>query len=343
MAKSVRMADIAQQLGVSVVTVSKALAGKDGVGEELRQEIQQLADKMGYLSKKNKAAQKTAYTIGVFTSYRYIERGHSFYWSLYERLLAHISAGGDIAILEIVTEEQENNCILSRLISEERVDGVIVMGNFSYAYRNALAATKIPLMMLDTFDASFQRDSVISDGYYGMYTVTDFLLRMGHRDIMFVGSPDATSSITDRYYGFCRAMREHGILVEQSRHVLPDRDEEGKIEIHLESLEHMPTAFACNCDTTAYILLNQLKEQGVSVPDDVSIVGFDNYMLAEMAVPKLTTYAVDLDRMAKCSIEQLFQRMGNLDEEIRRMVVSGYLVERESVKAMSQEDCGIDA
>ena len=79
MAKAVRMSDIAERLHVSIVTVSKALAGKDGVSEELRQEILQLAEEMGYKNKKAKpvAAAKT-YTLGIVTSYRYIEKGQSF-------------------------------------------------------------------------------------------------------------------------------------------------------------------------------------------------------------------------------------------------------------------------
>ena len=93
MAKAVRMSDIAERLHVSIVTVSKALAGKDGVSEELRQEILQLAVEMGYQSKKFKpAATGKTYTLGIVTSYRYIEKGQSFYWNLYERILFYLAA-----------------------------------------------------------------------------------------------------------------------------------------------------------------------------------------------------------------------------------------------------------
>ena len=105
MAKAVRMSDIAERLHVSIVTVSKALAGKDGVSEELRQEILQLAEEMGYKNKKAKpvAAAKT-YTLGIVTSYRYIEKGQSFYWSLYERILFYLAQTGHIGILEVVND-----------------------------------------------------------------------------------------------------------------------------------------------------------------------------------------------------------------------------------------------
>ncbi len=332
MAKAVRMSDIAERLHVSIVTVSKALAGKDGVSEELRQEILQLAEEMGYENKKAKpvAAAKT-YTLGIVTSYRYIEKGQSFYWNLYERILFYLAQTGHIGILEVVNDTAEQNCQVPRLVQEERVDGVIVMGNFSKAYRNMLAETEIPLVVLDAFDARYHRDSVISDGYYGMYTMVDYLLQMGHRNIVFVGSVNATSSITDRYYGYCRAMREAGVTVTED-HILPDRDAEGKVTVSLERLSELPTAFACNCDVTAYVLLNALKEKGIRVPEDVSVVGFDDYILADLVVPSLTTYAIDVDHMAKVSAQQLIRRIQNPEAEVRRIVVSGKLMIRESVQ-----------
>lgn len=332
MAKAVRMSDIAERLHVSIVTVSKALAGKDGVSEELRQEILQLAEELGYQNKKNKPdAPAKVHTLGIVTSYRYIEKGQSFYWNLYERILFYLAQTGHIGILEVVTDSAEQEQQIPRLVQEERVDGVIVMGNFSKAYREMLAETEIPLVVLDAFDARYRRDCVISDGYYGMYTMVDYLLQMGHRDIMFVGSVNATSSITDRYYGYCRAMREAGELVTDSC-ILSDRDSEGEVVVSLEYLEKLPTAFACNCDITAYILLNALKEKGIRVPEDVSIVGFDDYILAGLAVPALTTYAVDVDHMAKVSAQQLIRRIQKPDADVRRIVVSGKLVVRESVK-----------
>ena len=334
MAKAVRMSDIAERLHVSIVTVSKALAGKDGVGEELRREILQLADEMGYQNKKNKPdAPAKTYTLGIVTSYRYIEKGQSFYWNLYERILFYLAQTGHIGILEVVTDNAEQEQQIPRLVQEERVDGVIVMGNFSRAYRDMLAETGIPMVVLDAFDARYHRDSVISDGYYGMYTMVDYLLQMGHRDIVFVGSVNATSSITDRYYGYCRAMREAGVTVTDDW-ILPDRDSEGKVVISLEHLKKLPTAFACNCDITAYVLLSALKEKGIRVPEDVSIVGFDDYILAGLAVPALTTYAVDIDHMAKASAQQLIRRIQRPEMDVRRIVISGKLVIRDSVKTM---------
>lgn len=336
-AKSVRMSDIAAKMQVSTVTVSKALAGKDGVSEELRREILEMAEKMGYQRKETKTREtaEESLTIGIVTSKRYIEKGHSFYWTLYERILAYLSGCGHIGILEIVSEEAEEQLLVPRLVQEGRIDGMIVMGAFSDAYRSTLAAENMPLTALDSFDGKFQQDSVISDGYYGMYTMTNYLLQLGHRDIVFVGTLGATSSITDRYYGYCRAMLEAGVPVtEQS--VLPDREADGMLHLSLDIFGKLPTAFACNCDITAYTLLNTLKEHGIRVPEDVSVVGFDNFILSELAVPQITTYAVDVDRMAEESVLQVIRRIRNPAAPIRHSVVSGSVLIRDSVRAQGR-------
>ncbi|MDO4157219.1 MAG: LacI family DNA-binding transcriptional regulator [Oscillospiraceae bacterium] len=336
MAKAVRMSDIAKRLHVSTVTVSKALAGKDGVSEDLRKKIQTLAVEMGYQSQKNKEENVNRYTIGIITSYRYIEKGQSFYWALYERSLFHLSQNGHTGILEVITEEAEEKLWIPRLIQDQRIDGLIVMGNFSFEYYKMLEQTKVPFLILDAFHAELQQDCVISDGYYGMYIMTKYLIGVGHREIQFVGSIDQTSSILDRYYGYCRAMREAGISV-MAEQVLPDRDVEGKIFVSLENLKRMPTAFACNCDITAYTLMKQLQALGVSIPDDVSLVGFDDFIFSDLANPPITTYAVDINLMSKRSVRQLLCRIKNPNSPIRHIVVSGTMIERKSVRFITEK------
>ncbi len=333
MAKSVRMSDIAQRLGVSTVTVSKALAGKDGVSEELRAAIQQIAEQMGY-QKKN--SRKDGYTVGILTSHRYIEKGHSFYWTMYERLLSHLSCSGNIGILEIIKEREEECLNVPNLIQDERVDGIIVMGKFTSDYQQMLAASGLPFVMLDSYNVNSPWDCVISDGYYGMYLMVHHLLEMGHREIAFVGTIGATASITDRYYGYCRAMQEAGLRVTEEM-VIPDRDINGKVAVSLSSIRCMPTAFACNCDDVAYVLMNKLKEGGVRIPEDVSIVGFDNFILSELAVPQITTYAVNVDEMAQQSIQQLKRRIECADIAPGRIIVSGKPILRGSVRRMKGE------
>ena len=330
MAKTVRMADIAEKLGVSVVTVSKALRGKDGVGEELRAQIAKTAEEMGYIAK---GSGTDSYVIGILTAGRYLERGSSFYWSLYERLLAHLSAGGDFGFLEVVSAEDEAACAVPRIVQERRADALIAMGTLELPYMQMLGDLRLPLTMLDTYETRLPYDTVISDGYYGMCTLTDYLIRKGHRQMAFVGTVGATSSITDRYYGFCRALTEAG-LTSSPDLLFPDRYADGSVCYCIpEDITSRATALVCNCDLTAYTVCKHLAEKGIRVPEDISVVGFDNFALPTLNGPELTTYSVDIDGLAKASAAQIRARISHPHASRSMVTVCGSMVIRDSSSA----------
>lgn len=330
MTKRVRMADIANRLNVSIVTVSKALRGKEGVSTELRQEVLRIADELGYVHKEQEPVEETGLTVGILTSGRYLSKGSSFYWSLYERLLTHLTAAKDFGILEVVSVLEEESCSLPRLVLEDRVQGLIVMGTFSADYIAMLAKLNIPFTLLDTYEIGMPYDTVLSDSYNGMAEMTHRLLSMGHTKLKFVGTIGATSSITDRYYGFCRAMTDAGLSVTPNM-VIPDRDKTGSSQLDLpDDLLETTTGLVCNCDYTACVLLNKLTAMGIRVPQDISIVSFDNYILSAMCSVGITTYAVDLNGMASASASQIRRRIRFPEAKRQIITVSGEIIARES-------------
>lgn len=114
--------------------------------------------------------------------------------------------------------------------------------------------------------------------------------------------------------------------------VISDRDENDE-EVEFVLPKVMPTAFICNCDDTAYKFVNHLKEKGYRVPEDISVVGFDNDIHAELCRPKLTTVAVDIDTMAEKATATIIDRIENkLPTKQRKIFVTGDIVYRDSVK-----------
>lgn len=335
MAKTVRMADIAEKLNISIVTVSKALNGKDGVSDSLRNKIIETAEKMGYKPSQSVSDKNDSLVIGILNSYLYLQKGSSFYWSLYERLLKQLTCSDNLGILEVISESAQTNCSTPKLVRNNHVDGLIVMGPFSDEYIRMLSSLKIPMVMLDSYNAKYNFDTVISDGYYGMYIMTEHLIRQGHRKIAFVGTVGETSSITDRFYGYCKAMTEAGIKVTEDM-VIPDRSDIGKIELHIpsETIKSF-TALACNCDYTAYETMKLITEQGFEVPNDISIVGFDNYILSEVTPVKITTYEVNQDKMAEISVNQICKRIRNPFKQREMGMISGNIIVRDSVKKLN--------
>lgn len=331
MPKSVRMADIAARMGVSTVTVSKALADKEGVSEEIRTKIKMLAGEMGYRpSIPVKKVPKTTGNVGILIPAEFVDKHDSFYWDLYKRVITRLTGSGYYGILEMLQHEEESRLVQPRVLQDSKIDGLILLGQAERSYREMLRSNgKIPVMFLDSYDAASGRDSVISDGYYGMYVVTSYLISLGHKKIYFVGSLNVTSSISDRYFGYCRAMLEHGIAVTPDM-VIPDRSAEGLLDIRLP--EKLPTAFACNCDVVACDVINRLQNLGLRVPEDISIAGFDDYVYPGLVPTALTTYAVDKDGMARTCVDSLLRKIHNPHYSPNLKIVSGHLVIRDSAK-----------
>lgn len=329
MAKKVKMADIAQRAGVSTVTVSKALAGKDGVSEAVREKIQALAAEMGYQVKVPAPEEYGGEMVGVLISERFLRPNESFYWTMYERVLDKLTHRGMFGMIERVSLTDEAEKTIPMLVQSKRVQALIAIGSFALDYLQMIRCLGLPVVQMDNYHPQSGLDTVISDGYYGMYIMTDYLLRRGHRDVAYLGRIGATSSITDRYFGYCRALQENGIPIREDW-VLSDRDDDGNWQFTIP--EQMPTAFVCNCDAVAYHLIRQLTERGWRVPEDVSVVCFDNYLFSELASPRVTCYGVDVDGMAQVGVDQLCRRWREPGAEISFQVVAGHLVEKESVR-----------
>ncbi|AGF59022.1 LacI family transcriptional regulator [Clostridium saccharoperbutylacetonicum] len=337
MAKAIKLADIAEVLKVSKVTVSKALSDKDGVSDELREKIKKVAAEMGYRQNSIARSLRDGYTynIGVLIPEGFVEMYHSFYWELYQNVLNALTQKSYYGIMEVVNREDENNNVVPRMLQDSKVDGIIVMGELKKEYVEFLnSLDDVPVVMLDTYDKHIDYDTVTSDNYYGMYLLTDYLIEMGHRDILFVGNPRATSSIQDRFLGFTKALLERGIEYTSNSYI-SDR-EIGKKELNFELPEKMPTAFACNCDSVAYLLIKKLQDKGYKVPEDISVVGFDNYLITEISDLGITTFEVDMKTMAETAVDVILKKVRKVDYKPARRVICGKIVIKDTVKELKK-------
>lgn len=337
MAKSVKLADIAKIMNVSTVTVSKALSDQKGVSEEMREKIKKLAQEMGYRSPsamKLSQARKS-YNIGIIISERYFDQYESFYWQMYQQVATRAVSKECFSMFEILSLETEYQHELPKLLQEDKVDGLIIIGSLKESYLKLIEESiHVPMVCLDFYDRKHQCDAVITDNYYGMYKMTNYLFEMGHEDIAYVGTLLSTSSITDRYFGYSKALLEHGKKVREDW-IIEDRDvDSGKREddFVFRLPKEMPTAFVCNCDLTAGLLINALREKGYRVPEDISVTGFDNYIHPSVCDIGITTYEIDIKEMARKTINNLIKKMAGEHYKQGVSIVEGRLVFKESVR-----------
>ena len=328
----VKMKDIAAAVGVSVVSVSNALAGRKGVSDDVRLRVEKAAKELGYDFKKNdRYSQGTV--IGVLAPEKYITVGQSFYWALYQRVAYEAAKSHSITMLEILTFSMEEKEELPKLLREKIIGGLIIIGWMSDSYvRKILAAADVPTVLMDFQMKGIQCDAVMSSNYVGMYKMTRYLLEKGHRDIAFVGSVKANDNILDRYYGYRKALMEAGIG-ERKEWVLEDRDLEKGLAV-VEVPEYMPTAFACNSDWAAGLLFDELSKRGYRVPQDISIVGYDNYLYGNSFAEQLTTYNVDMKQMAYQAVKLLKGKIRGDEKHWGTRYVDSVIVERQSVKSL---------
>ena len=336
MAKSVTMRDIAEKVGVSTVTISKALTDKEGVGSELRALIKQTAEEMGYhysIGTKTFREGKS-YNVGVLVEEHYVENAATafpFYMKMYHSVIMQLTQFHYSAIMEVVTPVMMDEIIMPNIVVGQKVDGIIVLGQIKSGYLNKVRESGIPMVYLDFYDRHMEVPSIITDNVYGSYMLSNYLVSKGHTKMAFIGSIDATPSILDRYLGYYRSLLVNHIPLRED-YIIPDRGEDGLfIELKLPEKD-MPTAFVCNSDLTASMVINQLEEQGYRVPEDFSVVGFDNYLFPGLCDVEITTYEVDIREMANKAIHVLLKKVSGERYKQGITIVEGRLVEKASVQ-----------
>lgn len=333
--KQVRMSDIAEKLGISVVSVSNGLAGRAGVSDEMRAKIMETAAQLGYGNFGQKeAAPVRQHNIGLLCPERNFGSATSFYINLYRSVSQECEKRGSSVLLELVSYAAEHAATLPRLVTDHRVDALIFLGDVEQNYLQAVLSCGLPSILLDFYrETQPPIDAVLSDNLQGGYTLTQHLLQAGRKRICFVGSIFSTTSNMDRYLGYVRALLQAGI------HPLPelrveDRDLRGSY-VPLQLPQPMPDAFVCACDEVAFHLIRQLRELGYQVPQDILVAGHDDSQFAQLCAPPLTAYRVDVDGMAAAVVHRLLSRIDGAQAWSGHCVLAGQLLLRQSTQCPS--------
>lgn len=332
--KKIRLSDIAEQLNVSTVTVSKALTNKDGVGESLRKQIKDLAEMMGYKTKKTSGQDKSKITgnIGIIIPSRYFKNNNSYYWYLFNHLSTELLHNNFYSIMELIEDNDEKNCTLPRMIQDNKIDGLIILGQVQNDYVQTIHSHFDNFILLDFYTDNPALDSVTIDNFYCSYLITKTAIQNGHKNLCFVGNYKATTSIRDRYMGFLKALLEEGIKTGPSDVLMDRKDFSAEIEIKLPENIKLPSVYICNCDETAAQLIALLKSRGIKVPEDVSVTGFDNYVANPKDSVPLTTVSIKPEDIAVITSDLIIKKISGEPYIKGHHIVSGTIIERDSLR-----------
>ncbi len=334
MTDKISMSDLAKELGISKVSVSKALSDKEGVSEELRTKVKELAVQKGYRINNSARSLKTdrQFNIGILISEKFILDKEAYYFSVSGEIIRKLDDYGISGIMEIISYQAESHCQPPRVYNEKKVDGIIVLGQLKSEYLKMIEAVNIPVVFFDFYVKESKTDSIVADNFFSGYSLTNLLIAKGHRKIAYVGSIMATSSIQDRYLGYYKSLIENQIPLKND-YVIEDRDEQGRF-IDLSLPKDLPTAFVCNCDRVAYNLFNELKKIGKKIPEDCSVVGFDNSIFSTITDPQITTVDNNIDKMVSTAVKVIVKKISNPQRTYDRILIPGTIIERSSVIAL---------
>lgn len=336
MSKNISMNEIAKIFNVSKVTVSKALNDKPGVSDKLKEEIKQKAVELGYRMNSAAKSLKTnkSYNVGVLIAERYIGERETYYFGVYGKLSTEFANLGYSTIMETLSYENEKKLKMPQMYLELKVDAIIVLGQLANDYLKIFNDCSIPVIYFDFYANNSSVDSVVVDNFYSGLEITQYLIDRGHYEVGFVGNLYSTSSIQDRFLGYYRCLLENKLPINYN-YIISDRDEAGNF-IDLKLPNQLPTAFVCNCDQVAFTLIKKLKENQIKVPEDISVVSFDDTIYSSVSEPQITTLNNNVDEMVKVATKIIIKKINNPVRRYDRILIKAYIVERNSVKNISK-------
>ncbi|MFZ6815714.1 LacI family DNA-binding transcriptional regulator [Undibacterium sp. Rencai35W] len=292
--RRLQMADIARLAGVSTSTVSRALSGSSLVNDETRKRIEELARSLNYTI--NIGAQnlrlKQNRTVAVVVPYDSATRQHlsdPFFLSMLGSLADALTDRGFDMLLSRVDAERLDSA--AQIYDTGRVLGVILIGQWRHHDQlNQLAARRVPIVVWGAQLPQQLYVTVGSDNVMGGLLATEHLIQSGRKHLAFFGDTQLPE-VAHRYEGYCKALSQHGITLDERLVVPASFIEEGG-RLAVEELCQRGIAFdglfACS-DLLAMTAINTLREKGFQTPDDVAVVGYDDIELARYFHPPLTT------------------------------------------------------
>jgi LacI family transcriptional regulator len=329
----VTIRNVADKAGVSIGTVSRALNNKQGVGEETRQRVFDVANELGYRIPKREFPSSAEIThLGLLN--RPIEGGlmsNPFYHDVFigiDQICREHHITLSVSSLDIVDEFLHSSPFL---LENEDIAGLVLVGAMSRGVISALLAqTVLPIILIDNYFPEYDLDAVIIDNSRGVKLAVEHLIAQGHRQISFIDGPDHPS-IVERHCAYVRTMQQHQLSPYTVRRSCLNVEDgaSGAAEIMQQRPE--TTAMISANDLQAIGAMRELQRLGYEVPRDISIIGFDDIELAQFTSPSINTLHVDLMALGQIATRMLFTRISNPDRPMLTNRVCVKLVERESV------------
>ncbi len=326
--------ELAEKLNISAATVSMVLNQKPGISEATRQLVLDAAEKYGLERKPIVETAPAVIRFVIYKKHGRVVADTPFFSEVTEGITRGCHQQNCMLQISYFYEESHVEEQITNLL-DNGTSGIVFLGTEmdqeSFALLEKLP---VPVVILDCYDNEVDLDSVLINNEQGAFLAVKHLYEMGHREIGYIRSATRINNFEERADGYYKALRKCGLekQEENSFWIAPmsDRGYQDMKRQLGEGRKPIGAYFADN-DIIAAAAMRALKEMGYHIPEDVSIVGFDDMPMASFLDPPLTTMNVRKKELGITAVNRLLEKIRDRDNEVIRISLSTQLIERESV------------
>ena len=333
--------EVAKNAGVSIATVSLVVNNNERISPETRRKVLRSIKNLNYIptkSARDLASQKTG-NIGFILTYDHFLRTEPFYTRIFLGSEFEAREGEYYILLTTVRSDYSNEDPLPRFVSDKSVDGIIVAGKIPDILVEKLTDSKIPLVFVDYAPQNGSYPLILIDNVSGGMKASEHLIELGHSSIGFIAGDIRHPSIKERLSGYKTALEKAGINFKEdlviSESPYPDRQNGySSAQKLFERCKDITALFACN-DAMAIGAMQFLRDKGYKIPQDVSVVGFDDVEADLMIDPPLTTIRVPKIELGVESFRTMVQILKQKKTVFKKILVPVELIVRKSTKNLN--------
>ena len=308
---------VAEKAGVSLSTVSRVLNGNQSVNEKLRQKVERAMAELDYRpnSIARSLASNRSDSIGVLVS----ELNSPFFGEMMEAIEAVIRAANKHVLVTVGHNDLEQEKDGVEFLISRNCDALILhVEALSDEHLFALNRDKIPLALVNRLVPGLEDGCVCLNNEKGGYLSTKHLLELGHKRIAYISGPLDKNDANERLAGHRRALMEAGIAFDKKLFFEGDYSEESGIQGITHFIENKTefSALVCANDWMASGAMTRARDYNLALPDDLSIVGFDNVIFARQVFPKLTTIHNPIRQMAEMAAKNILHRVYDIKMDL---------------------------
>lgn len=325
--------DVAEKAGVSISTVSRVINNTGRISDKTRRMVLRVMEEMDYHPNVHASALtgKKTNMIGLITP----DISNPFFGELAKSIEDSAGVLGFHIIICSTDYQPEKETKYFSMLRQKQADGIIFATGLdhddSVTALDDIVKSGTPLAMITQDKPLAPMDVVIIDDFLGGYTAAEHLISLGHKKIACIVGNGSTTGERDRIRGFQKAMHEAGMTLDESLIIPTEYSLESGKQAAAELFDRdLPTAVFAFNDVLSCAAIQAARSRGIRVPEDLSVIGFDNTILAEMTAPPLTTISQPIREMGRRVVELLIDEIQGKKKAKSKIILSPELVIRQS-------------